>query len=378
MFVLQRDVTAAKKVIATLLATAMVLWAFGVQSFAEAANITDVSITLTDSSPNGDSDHTIDFITPTGIGTGETVVITYPSGFDLSVIDAADVEIHVDGSNDDADWTPTINSGAGTITLTQDSNTVAEDGQITVYVGFNAASGDAQIGNPTDPDEGNESYEISIAGTMTDSGYTRVVILSTVLVTAQVRSTFDFTVTGLDAGVAVNGETTTGTSSSTTIPFGVLTAGTPEVQAQDLQVQTNARNGFVVTVQSDGQFRSSTGADIDRFTDDTDVTSPTTWVQPTNTVLDENTWGHWGVTTEDQDTGISGDDGLGNGDEFGANDFIGVSTTPRAIFAHDGPADNFTANVGSTTVGYKVEITALQEAADDYQTTLTYIATPTF
>jgi hypothetical protein len=66
------------------------------------------------------------------------------------------------------------------------------------------------------------------------------------------------------------------------------------------------------------------------------------------------------------------------GDEFGANEFIGVSTTPRAIFAHDGPADGITTDVGSTTVAYKVEITALQEAADDYTATLTYIATPTF
>jgi hypothetical protein len=31
-----------------------------------------------------------------------------------------------------------------------------------------------------------------------------------------------------------------------------------------------------------------------------------------------------------------------------------------------------------TEVGYKIEITPLQEAADDYTTTLTYIATPTF
>jgi hypothetical protein len=53
-------------------------------------------------------------------------------------------------------------------------------------------------------------------------------------------------------------------------------------------------------------------------------------------------------------------------------------TTPRAIMAHTGPSDGVTPGIGFATVGYKAEITALQEAGDDYNTMLTYIATPTF
>jgi hypothetical protein len=34
--------------------------------------------------------------------------------------------------------------------------------------------------------------------------------------------------------------------------------------------------------------------------------------------------------------------------------------------------------IGSTTVAYKVQITALQEAATDYTAQLMYIATPVF
>ena len=45
---------------------------------------------------------------------------------------------------------------------------------------------------------------------------------------------------------------------------------------------------------------------------------------------------------------------------------------------HDGPADGVTEDIGRVTVGYQIQITALQEAGDDYNTTLTYIATPTF
>lgn len=365
MFVFTRDVTAAKKVIATLLATAMVLWAFGVHTFAEAANITDVSDTLSDSSPGASATHTISFAVPSGINNGETITITFPAGFTGigSIVDG-DVTIADDTVDESADWTA---GGAGqTVTLTLDTGTVASSSVMDIVIGSTNF-----ITNPT-PADGNESYEISISAGTQDNGYARVVILDTVLVTAQVNTSFDFTVTGLGTGVAVNGTTTTQTSSSTTIPFGLLTQGEIETLAQDLQVQTNARNGFVVTVESDGQFRSSTGADIDRFLDDTDVTNPEAWVSPSNDVNDENTWGHWGMTTEDTDTD-------GNRTvEFGSNEWAGVSTTPRAIFAHSGPADNSTPGIGSTTVGYQVEITALQEAGDDYQTTLTYIATPTF
>ena len=46
--------------------------------------------------------------------------------------------------------------------------------------------------------------------------------------------------------------------------------------------------------------------------------------------------------------------------------------------AHSGPSDGTTLGVGRATIGYQAQITALQEAGDDYSTTLTYIATPTF
>ncbi len=40
--------------------------------------------------------------------------------------------------------------------------------------------------------------------------------------------------------------------------------------------------------------------------------------------------------------------------------------------------DGVTDDIGAAQVGYQIQITALQEAGDDYSTTLTYIATPTF
>ena len=127
---------------------------------------------------------------------------------------------------------------------------------------------------------------------------------------------------------------------------------------------------FVVTVQNSGNLLSSNGADIDGFIDGAYTNTPALWASPTNNIANENTWGHWGITSSDDI----------NTSEFstGGTKFVSASTTARQIFGHTGPADGTTANIGSTTVGYKIQITPLQEAADDYSTTLTYIATPVF
>ena len=46
--------------------------------------------------------------------------------------------------------------------------------------------------------------------------------------------------------------------------------------------------------------------------------------------------------------------------------------------AHNGAADGTGNGTGTANIGYQVEISALQEASDDYSTTLRYVATPTF
>lgn len=377
MFVFLRDVTAAKQVIATLLATALVLWASGAfQNIAQAANITDVYDLITDSSPSASSTHTIQFVSPTGISGSQTITVDFPAQFtstgavvaaDVTLTEGVVAETVVDGAPGAGQWGLTWSSNQ--LILTADAGaSIAAGATTTIVIG--SASGN-QIVNPSAPTGGNQSFEIDISAG-TDSGHTRVVILDTVLVTATVNTTFDFTVLPRNSGVPVNGTTTTQTSSSTTIPFGVLTAWELETLAQDLTVQTNAANGFVVTVETDGAFESSTGADIDYFDDGATSTLPAVWSSPANTIGTENTYGHWGVTSEDTDT---------NGrrtNEFGSNQWVGIGTAPVVVFAHNGPADSVTPGVGSTTVGYQVEISPLQEAGDDYQTVLTYIATPTF
>jgi hypothetical protein len=363
MFVIPTYVGFTHRVVAMLVACAVILGSIGVYSTAQAANLTFISNTLTDSGPSTLSGHDIEFTIPTGssLVNTEDIVITFPTGF-------TDVDAIVGG-----DLTVTVNGGADTAT------NVTAVGQVLTFDGIDATASqtvrivlaDDVVTNPGVIDSYEFLIELDNAGE--DSGRTRVAIVDYVEVTAIVETTFEFVVDGLATSTSVNGESTTGSTTPTLIPFGVLEADTEYTLGQELTVQTNARNGFVVTVQQDGNLRSSTGADIDGFTNGTYVNTPVAWAAPSDVLLNENTWGHWGITSNDANL---------NSNEFnvgtGGDRWVAASTTPREIFSHNGPSDGTTQDAGLAQVAYKVEITPLQEAGDDYTTTLMYIATPTF
>ena len=366
MFANPTNVGISQRVVATLVASAVVLTSIGYYNIARAANLIDISDTISDSDRSALPSHLIAFTIPTAtsLGNGDTTTITFDSGFTtVNNVASGDVTVTVDGTPDAfTGFSQTGNSFSFT-------NVAATAGQI-VRIAITSAN----ITNPATPG----SYEINIvAGS--NNGATEIAIIDDVLVQASVDTNFTFTITGVATSTAINGVTTTGSTSPQLINYGEVAAGSlnAEVLGQRLNVATNAINGFVVTVQSDGALRSANGADIDNFDDASDVAVPgTAWNSPTPNVSNENTWGHWGVTTSDSNIGTG--DNYYSGVNFGSNQFIAASTTARQVFAHTGPADGTTANIGSTSVAYKVEISALQEAATDYQTTLTYIATPTF
>ena len=81
---------------AGIVAAAIILWSLGLPSlrFAEAANVTSFSDTLTDTAPSVAANHTIEFVTPSGVAALQSIVITFPSGsFDLSTIGEEDVDL---------------------------------------------------------------------------------------------------------------------------------------------------------------------------------------------------------------------------------------------------------------------------------------------
>lgn len=361
------NVGVSQRVVATLVACATVLFSIGVYHTAQAANYSSVSNTLSDSTPNVTAAHTIAFTVPTAssIGSGDTITITFPTDTnEFSGVDAvveANVTVTVDGSP--ASPTGTFGADAGTAdTISFSGITAAGDEQVVVAIA------DGVITNPN-PGVDSQSYRIDISNG-TDSASTMVAIVDPVTVTASVDTLFTFLISGVATSTTINGETTTGATATTSIDFGEISAGSKYVLGQQLSVSTNAIQGFNVTVENDGNLRSANGADIDTFVDGADTTTATSWTGPTPNVGSEETYGHWGMTYDDTT--------LDGGVVLSPGEYIAASTTPRQVFYHNGPADGTQTGTGTARVAYAVEISGLQEAADDYTSILTYIATPTF
>lgn len=348
--------------------------------FVSAASIANVSDTLSDSSPGSASNHTIVFTTPTGISNGQTVTIDFSDGpfTGTSSISVTDIDVQA-GATDlsvAADCSASDQIGAsftGSVLVIEfcsgDGASIAPNGSTTIEIGSHASFGGAglnQLGNPNSTG----SFDIAIGGTQTDIGKAMVVIIDTVTVSATVDTTFTFEVLGVGSGELVNGTSTTGSSTPTAIAFGTLSAGVASTTAQELRVVTNASQGYVVTVAQTGEFIASNNATIDSFSNGSYVTSPTAWQSPSGIPGSPNTFGHWGLTSDDATTTRSV--------EFVSNTWVAASTTPIVIMSHTGPTDGTGTGEGTTRVGYRVEVSALQEAATDYSTSLRYVATPIF
>lgn len=360
--------------VAVVVSMAIILWSLGLTSasFAEAAAVTSYSDTLSNTAPSQASNHTITFTTPTGLSGTDTISIDFSDGpFVVGSVDFSDIDVEVEGAGDlsvesscsSEDVEASFTGTTLNIVFCNNGASVSANGTTTIEIGTNAtfgSTGDQQLTNPAAG-----SYQIPITAGA-DSGETRVAIVQTVNVTASVDTLFTFTVSGVAAGQTVNGTTTGATTDATSIAFGELQANTASTGAQDLTVVTNAANGFTVTVVSDGQLDSATGADIDGFANGNFTSSPTAWSSPTASVGSEETYGHWGITSDDSDI-------------FSATEtYVSASTSPVQIFTHDGPTDGTVTGQGTTRVGYTAEVSSLQEAATDYTAVLTYIATPVF
>jgi hypothetical protein len=199
----------------------------------------------------------------------------------------------------------------------------------------------------------------------------RVAIVNGVVVTASVEASLAFSVLGMATSSVINGVTTTGSSTMRSMAFGVLAPGTEKTLGQKLKVTTNATYGFTVTVQQDHNLVSSGGADIDSFKDGVEASSTAlAWAVPAATLGQENTYGHFGFTSQDAS--------LSSGDAFGASLYKGFNASdPIEVMYHTGPADGLTPDIGTTTVAYSIQVSDMQEAGD-YSNTLTYVCTPTY
>lgn len=375
--------------LAILLLASTLAWALGAPTIlnrTEAANVSNFSDTISNSAPAVLASSTLVFTLQNTITTSgsPTLSITLdPSGsaFAQSFSAATSSQIYVSAGGTDYDVVTSCTAG-NQVTVTANYNTGSNENITFTFcsAGSNiSTSTTVTIGvGPlwTNPSTSGASYVIRLGGTSLVTGDTRVAIVDNVRVTASVDTSFTFTVTGVATSTQLSGTGTTTTRSSTPTAmfFGTLVPHQPQVLAQQLSVSTNANNGFVVTVIEDQDPTSGTGATIKLFRDGSRTGTPAVWASPSNTLNATSTWAHFGLTSDDQD--LNGGEFAFSGSRFVGNFFS--TSTPRQVFAHYGPSDGSTQNVGTAMVGYAMEVGSLQPAGTDYTNTLTYVATPTF
>lgn len=203
------------------------------------------------------SDHTIQFVTPTGIPAGQTVTLTFPAGYTMGTFAVANVDFGTSTSATCSGFGQEILAAAPSgatwgiaqagqvITLTSGTASVPANRCVQFKIGSNATfggTGVSQITNPASP----ASYALTVAGTFGDSGSitTNIITNDTVAVTGTVAQSLTFTI------------------STSTIYFGTLGSGgakfasssnpsgdSSETVAHTLDVGTNAPSGYTISVR---------------------------------------------------------------------------------------------------------------------------------
>lgn len=225
-----------------------------------AASLSSLSDTQSSIKVSTLSDHTIQFVTPTGITAGQAISLTFSSGyatgtfavanFDLGTSTSATCSGFADallqaGAASGLTWG--VSQATNTIYLTSGTAVVPANRCIQIKIGSNAvfqASGTSQITNPATATT--TGATITIGGTFGDNGVitNNIITNDTVAVTATVAQSFTFTI------------------STSTIYFGALSTGDDkfasstnplgdsiETIAHTLGVSTNAPSGYTVTIK---------------------------------------------------------------------------------------------------------------------------------
>ena len=189
-----------------------------------------------------------------------------------------------------------------------------------------------------------------------DNGTVMYIYANGQLVTATVDPTLTFTITEMASGGTVNGATTNITTTDGTIPFGTVTASTNKIGGHTLALSTNATNGYTVTTRYTQKLLHSNA--VDDINDHTGTNAAPSAFPAAGTEA-------FGYTTEDTTLGT------GTPNRFATNLWAAFTTSPVEVM--------YGAGEGTETidVGYQVGIAATTSAGF-YQTTVIYVATPTY
>lgn len=231
---------------------------------AHAAALSQVSDLLDTEQTSANTNHRMRFLTPSGIQTSDTIILTFPAGFDLTGVDFADIDILrgdsttcssagytqesiVNATGDADQW------GAGVsgqiITLTAPTTTYSPFTNLCmeIRIGTNAVfdtAGVDKINNPATAQS--TGYPITITGTFespttTNQFLVPIIAESEVQISANVNQSINFTISNpsLQFGTLLAGSTRWATSGGG--------AGS-ETFGNEIVVGTNADGGLVTTV----------------------------------------------------------------------------------------------------------------------------------
>jgi len=400
--ILDREVP--MRTVAIVLMMSILSWTVGFSAYTRQAHaamsFSSVSDTLGTSDASVGSSHVILLTAPNGLNTNDALTITFPAGFVLTALaTSTDVSIFggtCAGLNPPASpwgtWTPPpgcsqINNGSiaksgQILTLTVGATQIAAGQQLGIVIGKNAQNG---VNNITNPTAGAYNITLANSGSNTDSGDTWVVVLGQVVLSATVSSTFTFGVASVANSTTIGANTTTIGTTATTIPFGSLVAGTAVIGAQTLTATGNPLNGFAVTMNQDGSFKSQgKGVTIPEFNGpgiyngQAGTSTPQTFAMPTLSVNDPATWAQIAIASDDIDVKPS----VGQGSPNFAGDgslWVGFNQSSNwTVMNATSSSDGSTLGNGLAHVFFQVKTTALQPAANDYQAKIRYVATPNF
>jgi hypothetical protein len=195
-----------------------------------------------------------------------------------------------------------------------------------------------------------------------DNGTVLFILTNGSTLTLTVDQTLTFTINAVAASQACDGTTTTAASTSTTIPFGTVTAAGNAVVCQDLQAATNATNGYTIYARYTAKPTNALAQTIADLGGGTPVPNSA----PVNfTAAGTESYGY---TTNDA--------ALGTGT---ANRFTSPTQNWAAMSATNAEVAYEPAGVTSATyrIGHQVGV-SLTTKPGTYSTTIIYTCTPVY
>lgn len=356
-------------------------------SAAFAARPDDLSILLSDSRKSTVSNYTIthDQVSTAQFTSGDTLVLTFPAGFNLaSLASPGDYDFKVGATDESVQSaacgaTDTVRASVSgqAITFEACSSYTAEAAGsiIEIQIGTHAVGGANQIINHATA----ATYSISSNTTDEDSQDALIAITDGVTLSALIDETLTFTIAAVVSGTC---DTTGGTKSTTTATLvdwnagAALSSNTFYDACQSLTVGTNASAGYSTTVQTTTLPTSGTDTIAKGVCDATcSNTVAAAWATATNN--------GYGYCMKDV-TGTAAN--VADGTAWTAANQCGGGTQKFKLAANVGASEAAQSVMAKTTptttndvsrIGYRVTVGPGQ-AAGTYTTTVVYIATPTF